>query len=93
MPRPLPPDRMLEEVRRHRARHERFLRERPRTMAQNLALAGALGWTIVLPSLLGVLCGRWLDRRLGAGVFWSATCLLLGLGAGSWLAWRRVRSE
>jgi ATP synthase protein I len=86
-------DGMLNQVRRRRARHDRFLRERERTLAQNLALAGVLGWLVVTPALCGVLVGRWLDRRWGGGVFWTATLLFLGVSLGCWLAWQRVREE
>ncbi len=86
-------DGMLDQVRRRRARHERFVREGERTLAQNLALAGVLGWLVVTPALCGVLLGRWLDRRAGMGVFFTATLLLLGVCLGCWLAWRRIHEE
>jgi predicted F0F1-ATPase subunit len=34
-----------------------------RSIALNLAMIGALGWTIVIPTLCGVFAGRWLDHR------------------------------
>jgi ATP synthase protein I len=84
---------MLREVRRRRERRERFRREGERTLAQNLALAGVLGWLVVTPTLAGVLLGRWLDRGHGGGIFWTATLLFVGICLGSWLAWRRIHEE
>ncbi len=49
-------------VRERRDRRERGRRDR--SLAKSLAIAGALGWTIVLPALAGVAAGRWLDREL-----------------------------
>ncbi len=86
-------DGLLSQVRRTRARHERSLRERERTLAQNLALAGVLGWLVVAPALCGSVVGRWLDRHIGGGVFWTATLLFLGISVGCWFVWRRIHEE
>lgn len=75
-----------------RVRRER--RERPdgeRSLAQNLALAGVLGWTIVLPGLAGVLVGRWLDHAFATGITFTSALLLLGIASGCALAWRRIQ--
>jgi ATP synthase protein I len=47
-----------------------------------------LGWTIVGPMLLGLFAGRWLDRKLDTGIFWSAPLLMLGAVIGGWAAWK-----
>ncbi len=56
-------------------------------------MIGTLGWTVVVPALLGVFVGRWLDRRFGTGVFWSLGLLVAGLAFGCSLAWKRIHSE
>lgn len=85
MPRPLD-----EEVRRHRERRAQATREGRRSIGQDLALAGVIGWTLVIPALLGIYAGRALDRRLGGGVFWTLGLLVAGIGLGCALAWRRL---
>lgn len=57
----------------------------------SLGQIGVLGWTIVVPTLLGLAAGRWLDGRLHSAVFWSAPLMLAGLGLGCWSAWKWVR--
>ena len=74
-----------------KARRESWRREGERPLAANLALAGTLGWLVVLPALLGVLVGRWLDRKTGSGVTFTSAFMSAGLAAGCWLAWKRVR--
>jgi ATP synthase protein I len=74
---------------RHRlTRHEKSQRDGPPSFGRYLAQVGTLGWTIVLPTLLGVFAGHWVDRRLGTGIFWTGPLLLAGLALGCWSAWR-----
>ena len=82
-----------EAVRTRQERRERWQREGERSIGQNLAMIGTLGWTVVVPTLLGVFAGRWLDRHFGSGVFWSLGLLVAGLAFGCSLAWKRIHSE
>ena len=87
------PDRLDEAVRLRRERRARGRREGERAIWQNLAMIGALGWTIVVPTLIGIFAGRWLDRLFGSGIFWTLGLLVLGLALGCWLAWQRMHRE
>ena len=87
------PDRLLRSVRQRRDRHRFWLRGGEPSFAGYLAQIGVLGWTIVLPTLAGVFLGRWIDHRLGTGIFWTGPLLLLGLGAGCWAAWRWMHRQ
>jgi ATP synthase protein I len=49
-----------------------------------------LGWLVVIPALLGLFAGRWLDARFGTGLTLRAALGLLGLVLGCLAAWRRV---
>ena len=51
--RPDHPERLDEAVRLRRGRRERWRREGERSVGQNLAMIGVLGWTIVTPTLIG----------------------------------------
>lgn len=84
------PRRLDEAVRRQRERRALEQRDSRRSIGKDLALAGALGWTIVVATLLGILAGRWLDRRLGTGIAFTLALLLAGVTLGSLLAWRRL---
>ena len=80
-------------VRLRRGRRERWRREGERSIGQNLAMIGALGWTIVTPTLIGIFAGRWLDRVFGSGIFWTLGLLVAGLALGCTLAWKRIYRE
>jgi ATP synthase protein I len=86
-------DGLDEAVKTRRERRARWEREGERSIGENLAMIGALGWTIVVPTLLGLFAGRWLDRSFASGVFWTLGLLVLGLALGCWLAWRRMHRE
>jgi len=77
-------------VKTRRERRALWQHEGERSLGQNLAMIGALGWTIVLPTLLGILAGRWLDRRFESGIFWTLGLLAVGLTLGCMLAWKRM---
>ncbi|MGE0333961.1 MAG: AtpZ/AtpI family protein [Gammaproteobacteria bacterium] len=87
------PERLDEAVRKRRQRLARWQREGERSLGQNLAMIGALGWTIVTPTLIGVFLGRWLDRIFEGGIFWTLGLLVLGLAIGCTLAWKRMHHE
>jgi ATP synthase protein I len=85
MPRPLD-----EEVRRRRERLTGAQDGGRRSLAKDLAFVGAIGWTLVIPALLGVVAGRALDHRFGGGVFWTLGLLVAGVVLGCVLVWKRL---
>ncbi len=80
-------------VKTRQERRARWQREGERTIGQNFAMIGALGWTIVAPTLVGIFVGRWLDRQFAMGIFWTLGLLVLGLAVGCALAWNRMHRE
>ena len=92
-PQPENHERLGEAVRKRQERRDLWQREGERSLGQNLAMIGALGWTIVVPTLLGIFVGRWLDRTFQSGIFWTLGLLVAGLAAGCTFAWKRMHSE
>lgn len=86
-------DRLVRETRLRGSRAAQAAREGEPTVLRRLAQIGVLGWMIVLPILLGLALGRWLDARLASGVFWTAPLLLLGAVLGFWSAWRWMHRQ
>jgi ATP synthase protein I len=74
-------DRLKEAVRTRQRRREQGQRDSEPSVAQ----------TIVVPTLIGIFLGRWLDRHFGAGVFWTFGLLVGGLALGCAAAWNRMQ--
>jgi len=88
-PGPTSRDDRLAEAARRASQREQEGRENPEpSLASRLGQIGILGWTIVVPALIGLFVGRWLDRVFGTGIFFSAPLLIVGVAFGYWSAWR-----
>ena len=58
-----------------------------------LGMMGMIGWSVVVPALLGAALGLWLDKHHPQSFSWTLTCLIAGLLAGRVLAWYWVTKE
>lgn len=83
-----PEDRLAEAARRAADAEREGAREPEPSLGTRLGQIGILGWTIVVPTLLGVVAGRFLDRTLETGVFFTAPLIMIGAGIGLWSAWK-----
>ncbi len=81
-------DNLIAAVRVSVARRRQARAERGPSLARNLGQIGALGWQIVVPALVSLVIGRWLDHREASGIFWTAPLLFIGIGLGCWSAWK-----
>jgi ATP synthase protein I len=63
------------------------------SLGARLGQIGVLGWTIVVPTLLFLFLGRWLDRSFGTGIFFSAPLLMIGAAIGFWSVWRWMHRQ
>lgn len=88
---PRDPDPLDKAVRTRQERRALWRREGERSLGQNLAMIGALGWTVVIPTLIGIFAGRWLDREFHSGIFWTLGLLVAGLAIGCAMAWQRIQ--
>jgi len=58
-----------------------------------LGLMGIVGWSIVVPTLLGAALGVWLDRHYAATHSWTLALMAAGLVLGCFNAWIWVAKE
>jgi ATP synthase protein I len=58
-----------------------------------LGMMGLIGWSVVVPTLLGAALGIWLDNRHPGSYSWTLMLLVIGLVIGCWNAWHWVDKE
>jgi ATP synthase protein I len=58
-----------------------------------LGMMGLIGWSVVIPTLLGAALGIWLDNRHLGKHSWTLTLLIVGLVIGCLNAWHWVDKE
>lgn len=58
-----------------------------------LGMIGIIGWSIVVPTLLGAALGLWLDRHYADTRSWTLALLVGGLTLGCLNAWHWVSKE
>ncbi len=58
-----------------------------------LGMMGLIGWSVVVPTLLGAALGLWLDKRYPGSHSWTLMLLVAGLAIGCWNAWHWVSKQ
>ncbi len=58
-----------------------------------LGLFGIVGWSIVVPTILGAALGIWLDNHYKNDFSWTLSLLVAGLMLGCGIAWNWVQKE
>jgi ATP synthase protein I len=86
-------DPMLDAVQRKEARKQKARREGEHGLAFGLGLFGLVGWSVAVPTLIGVALGVWIDRRSGGPYSWTLMLLVVGVALGCVNAWYWVRKE
>jgi ATP synthase protein I len=78
----------MRETRRIKAR-----REKGKGVWFGLGMMGAIGWSIAVPTLIGVAIGIWMDKILPGRISWTLTLLFVGLVSGCINAWYFIKKE
>jgi ATP synthase protein I len=64
-----------------------------RSVWSGLGMTGLIGWSVIVPTLLGTALGHWLDVRHPGRHAWTLALLVVGLALGCLNAWRWVAAE
>ena len=90
---PTPSDRMAHPVAAKAERKLRARRDGAPGVWSGLGTMGLIGWSVVVPTLLGAAFGLWLDARHPGTHSWSLALLMAGLVLGCMNAWRWVAQQ
>lgn len=86
-------DKMLREVQAKEARKLKARSKKGGGVWFGLGMFGLIGWSVAVPTLVGVALGVWIDRNWPSRFSWTLMLLILGVILGSWNAWHWVSQE
>ena len=77
------------------AKAERKIKARKSTQGVwfGLGMMGLVGWSVVVPTLLGAALGIWLDNHHPGKHPWTLSLLVVGLAVGCLNAWHWIAKE
>ena len=87
------PNRFEQEISTKSQRKLKAMRDGDRTILQGLGLFGMVGWSVMVPTLLGIALGIWIDRRFPSPYSWTLMFLFIGIALGCWNAWYWIEKE
>lgn len=58
-----------------------------------LGMLGLVGWSVAIPTLIGIVIGIWIDKTWPSRYSWTLMMLLIGLILGCFNAWFWVKRE
>jgi ATP synthase protein I len=67
--------------------------EGDRTIWYGLGMFGIVGWSVAIPTLLGIALGIWLDSTFSDRYSWTLMMLLLGILIGCLNAWYWIQRQ
>ena len=83
----------IREVGAKETRKLRAQRKTTETIWSGLGMMGLVGWSVVVPTLIGAALGVWLDKHYPATHSWMLTLLVVGLTIGCVNAWHWIAKE
>jgi ATP synthase protein I len=75
------------------ARKMKARRNKSKGLWFGLGMMGMIGWSVAIPTLIGVAIGIWLDINYQGHISWTITFLFAGLAVGCINAWYWVERE
>jgi ATP synthase protein I len=86
-------DRLARRIASEEARKLRARGRRDRAIWFGLGVFGIVGWSVAIPTVLGIAAGIWIDAHWPGRFSWTLMLLLLGIGLGCVNAWYWVSRE
>jgi ATP synthase protein I len=75
------------------ARKVEARRRKNRGIWFGLGMFGLVGWSVAIPTLIGVAIGLWIDKTWPSRYSWTLMLLIVGVALGCFNAWQWVKRE
>ena len=86
-------DEMTKKVHAKETRKIIARQEKDRCVWFGLGMFGLIGWSVTIPSLIGVAGGIWIDKKWPGPYSWTLICLIVGVILGCLNAWYWIKRE
>lgn len=86
-------DELSDQVAKKEQRKIRARRDQDRGIWYGLGMFGLVGWSIAIPTLMGIAVGIWIDRTWQHKFSCTLMCLFVGVVVGCSIAWFWVKRE
>ncbi len=83
----------IRKIEKKEKRKLRAQRKKGQAIWFGLGLFGVIGWSVMVPTLIGIAVGIWADRRWPGQISWTLTFLFAGIILGCLNAWYWVEKE
>ncbi|MCF8080538.1 MAG: AtpZ/AtpI family protein [Desulfobacterales bacterium] len=85
--------RLAREIGEKEARKIKARREKDRGVWFGLGMFGLVGWSVAVPTLIGIAAGVWLDKQMADPYSWTLMGLFIGVVLGCLNAWYWVKKK
>ncbi len=83
----------LHEIDSKERRKIKARRDKGRAVWMGLGLFGVIGWSVMIPTIIGIAIGLWMDSKWTGNISWTLTFLFIGIALGCWNAWYWIQKE
>lgn len=87
-----PEEELLQEIKKQSKSKIKSKKEGSEIMF-GIGLFGIVGWSIAIPTVLGIALGIYLDKKYSQNFSWTITLLFVGVIMGSFNAWRWIKEK
>jgi ATP synthase protein I len=86
-------DEFRNKVGKNEKRKLKALKDGEKSVWFGLGMFGLIGWSIAIPTLIGIALGIWMDARWVGRISWTLTFLFVGVIVGCMNAWYWLSKE
>ena len=80
-------EKLERDVRRRERRKIRARGRKDESIWFGIGTFGLVGWSVTIPTVIGVLVGVWIDRKWPSQYSWTLMLLFIGIVIGCYNAW------